>query len=121
MKDKENPNIEYPQISVLLILIFIVFIFLAFMALGFSGLTLYTHIYNTVHEGKDSVKEIVLFSLLSAFLIYALIVNFIVMFKAYFLKLDDHIILYTLLTYLSLNIPCAIIIHKSIRRKKDDD
>lgn len=121
MRDKENPNIEYKQVSVLLILLFIVFIFLAIAAFCFTALTLYTHIYNAINENKDETIRIILFSLLAVFLIYSIAVNFIVMFAAYNLKLDEHVILYTILTYLSLNIPCAIMINKSIRKEESDD
>ena len=121
MRDEENPNIEYKQISILLILLFIVFIFLAIAAFCFTALTLYTHIYNAINDNNNLTLEITLFSLLAVFLIYSVTVNFIVMFKAYRLKLDEHVILYTILTYLSLNIPCAVILNKSIRKVESDD
>lgn len=121
MRDENNPNIEYKQISVLLILLFIVFIFLVIAALSFTILTLYTHIFNAIDKNENHVFPIIGFSILFIFLTYSMVINFIVMSKAYHLSLDEHIILYTLLTYISLNIPCAIIIHKSIRKVESDD
>lgn len=113
MKDENNPNIEYRQISVLLILLFIVYLFLIITAFGFTVLALYSHIHDLVNLNKGDAGSIILFSLLAVYLIYAITVNFIIMFKAYRLKLNDHLVLYTILLHSSLNFICAMMIYQS--------
>lgn len=113
MRDENNPNIEYRQISVLLILLFIVFLFLLITAFSFTTLALYTHIHNMVVDGSGDIGSIILFSLLLAYLTYAIIVNVIVMLKAYHLKLNEHLVLYTILLHSSLNFICAMMIYQN--------
>ena len=112
MKDIENPNIEYRQASLAQIAIFILFIVL--LILGLSILTIY--FISTLKEAGFAMKSIISL-VFDIYILLSLVLNIFVLTKIIKFKYDDHPILYIVLTFISLNIPCGIMM--VVKRNKE--
>ncbi len=114
MKDKENSNIEYRQASLAQIAIFILFISIAI--LGAIILTIY-FITTVSDKGFNTTATISLIA--DIFLLISIALNLFVVSKIIKYKYDDRPILYIVLTFLSLNLPCGIMM--LVRRVKEKE
>lgn len=114
MKDKENPNIEYRQASSAQVAIFILFVSIAI--LGAIILTIY-FVSTVSSKGFNDVAIISLIADIVVFISIALNLFVVSMIIKY--KYDDHPTLYTVLTFLSLNLPCGIMM--LVRRAKEKE
>ena len=103
MKDVENPNIEYRQASLAQIAIFILFIVLLF--LGFAILTMYLI---SVAKEDGFAGNFIICLILDIYILLSLVLNIFVLTKIIKFKYDDHPALYIVLTFISINIPCGI-------------
>lgn len=121
MIDEENSNITYKQISTAFIIIDILVIAILIMASAYTIMVLSTNIYTAIKDGATPgiTSSIILGSILLAFLLYSLTINLIICFKEYRMTIDKHLLLLTILTYLSVNIPCAVMLNKRIKNKEE--
>ena len=117
MKDKENPNIEYKQISIPLVLVTILFIALVIMGVCFASLYLGTSI-NAIIKGEGNITRIIVLAVVDVYLIYSMVANIIVARNAMKMTIDQHPILSQALLYTSLNIPSGVIYSVILNRQK---
>ena len=115
MIDEENPNIEYRQANLSQIAIFILFISLLIL----GDLILFIYFASTVAEyGMNNTAVITLIA--AIYVLISLAVNLFVGSMIVRYKYDDHPILYTVLTFVSLNIPCGIMMLVKRAKEKEE-
>ena len=115
MIDEENPNIEYRQANLSQIAIFILFISLLIL----GDLVLIIYFASTVAEyGMNNTAVITLIA--TIYVLLSLAVNLFVVSMIVRYKYDDHPILYTVLTFVSLNIPCGIMMLVKRAKEKEE-
>lgn len=119
MRDEDNKNITYKQINTLFIIIEILVIAILIMALAYATLTLVANIIDVSRDGSTpgKISSIIWLCVLEVFLIYSLTINLVVAIKEFRMTIDEHLLLFTILTYFSLNIPCAVILTKRMKNK----
>ena len=98
MRDEENKNIQYRQISIPSTMTLILWIALLVLGFGFLVLLLVGAIQDNIFLG------IILYSIAIAYLLISLIINSVVLHKVLTIKYDDMPVKYMTLTFLSLNI-----------------
>ena len=115
MIDEENPNIEYRQASLAQIAIFILFI--SICILGAIILSIY-FITTVSDKGFNNVAVISLIA--DIYVLISIVLNLFVVSKIIKYKYDDHPNLYIILTFLSLNLPCGIMMLVRKEKEKED-
>lgn len=114
MRDPDNPNIQYRQASLTQIAVFILFI--ALLILGDLILILY---FISVVSNRGFVAPAIIALIAAIVLLASLFVNNFVVSRIIKHKYDDRPKFYILLTFLSLNLPCGIMM--LVRKAKEDD
>lgn len=107
MKDKENPNIEYKQISIPLVLVTILFIALVIMGICFVTMYFGSYLYGLI-KGEDNLVKVILLGTLDAYLLYSSIINIVVVRRLLKMTADEHPIINQIFLYTSFNIPSGI-------------
>ena len=115
MKDKENPNIEYKQISIPLVLVTILFIALVIMGICFVTMYFGSYLYGLI-KGEDNLIKVILLGTLDAYLLYSLIINIVVVRRLLKMTADEHPIINQIFLYTSLNIPSGIMFSIVLKR-----
>lgn len=119
MRDPDNPNIEYKQISIPLVLLMILFMAIVVMALCFTTLYIVTNAI-AISKGSKDIPLLILLSVLEVFLLYSLIVNIITITRVIKMEWENKPTLYQILVFTSLNIPCGIIMALNIKKQRDE-
>lgn len=115
MKDEENPNIEYRQASIPQVAVFIMFITL--LILGLLILVFY-FISTVIDKGMNNLAII---SLVAAiYVLISITLNIFVVSNVIRFKFDDHPTLFIVLTFVSLNIPCGIMMLVARHKEKEE-
>ena len=119
MRDKDNPNIEYKQISIPLVLLMILFMALVVMGLCFATLYLVTSAI-AFSKGEVGPTLLIVLPIVDAFLLYSLVVNIISLIRVIKMEWEDKPTLYQILVFASLNFPCGIIMALNIKKQRDE-
>lgn len=113
MRDEENSNIEYRQISVPATMTLILWIALLILGSGFLVFLLVGAIQN------NTLITIILYSVAIAYLIFSLVINSVVLHKVLAVKYDDNPVKYMTLVFISLNIFSGFVMLREHKKNRE--
>ncbi len=106
MKDKDNPNIEYPQINLVVVLLAILWIIL--MGMGSILVTVYL-INALIANVLDSLLAIIL-SVTNLYLIVSFVFNIVLLHNALHMRIENNVKSNAALAFSSFNIGAGVVI-----------